>query len=173
MKKYLEGNKIKLVKFSDRYIGKEYLNWLNDHEINRYLNNGRIPLIRENLLNNNDNKNITFAILTNVGVDSGNNLWQDEEFNYYIGTCSLHEIDWINRKCEIGYMIGNKYYWRAGLSTEVVKILVDYAFNRLNLNKITAGVVEENIASSRILEKNGFKKYAIEEQDYYLEGKYH
>lgn len=173
MKNYLVGDKVKLVKFCDRYITPEYLNWLNDHEVNRYLNNGRIPIIRESILSNNDNKNIMFAILSNVGVDGEENLWQDKEYKYYIGICSLHEVDWINRKCEMGYVIGNKKYWGVGIATEVVKLLTEYGFDRLNFNKITACAVEENIASLKILSKNGFKQYAVDEQDYYLEGKYH
>jgi hypothetical protein len=48
----------------------------------------------------------------------------------------------------------------------------DYAFNRLNLNKVTAGVVKGNEGSAKVLIKNGYKQYCTNPQDYYLEGKY-
>jgi RimJ/RimL family protein N-acetyltransferase len=171
MKNYLVGSKIKLVKFYDRYMTPEYLNWLNDQRVNKYMNTGRFPVVKSNIYAPDGEKNLMFAVLSNLGCDSGEQLWQDNDFNYYIGTCSLHDIDWIVRKGEMGYMIGDKNYWGAGIATELIYLLTDYGFNRLNLNKITAGVVEENIGSIRALEKNGFKKYAISEQDYFSDSK--
>ena len=41
---YLEGEKIKLVKFTEEFITTEYIDWLNDHEIIRFLYTGRIPV---------------------------------------------------------------------------------------------------------------------------------
>lgn len=172
MKQYLISKNIKLVKFSEQYITNQYLGWLNDCEVNRYLNTGRFPVNIKDMVVPAGEKNLMFAILSNVGINSGDQLWQDTEFKYYIGTCSLHDIDWISRKGEIGYMIGEKQYWGAGLATEIVGLLTDYGFNRINLNKITAGVVDGNIGSVRALEKNGFKKFTVLEQEYFLDGKY-
>jgi len=172
MEKYLEGKKIKLVKFSDQYIIGKYLNWLNDTQINKYIDSRRFPVVRGDVFVPNGEKNLMFSILSNVGINSGDSLWQDDDFNHFIGTCSIHNIDWINRKAEIGYMIGEKLYWGTGMATETVSLLTDYAFNKLNLNKLNAHVVANNQASCKVLLKNGYKQYATEEQDFYLEGKY-
>jgi len=172
MIKYLEGQKVKLAKFTDHYITANYIKWLNDPEVNRYLNTGRFPVAKSNIFAPDDDKNMMFAVMSNLGVNSGGGLWQDTEFVHYIGTCSLHDIDWIVRKAEIGYMLGEKTHWKAGIGSEVVSLLSDYAFNRLNLNKLTAGAVEVNMGSIKALEKNGFKQFAILEQEYYLDGKY-
>ena len=110
--------------------------------------------------------------MSNIGANSADELWQDTDYNHYIGTCSLHDIDWIIRRGEIGYMIGEKTHWGAGIATEIVNLMTEYAFDRLNLNKLTAGVVEGNEGSMKVLEKNGFKQFAINEQDYFIEGRY-
>ena len=41
--------------------------------------------------------------------------------------------------------------------TDVVRVYVDYAFIQLDLAKLTAHTFEFNLASARVLEKNGFK----------------
>ena len=169
---YLIGDKVKLVKFTEQYMTPQYVGWLNNPEVNRYLNTGRFPVCRQELITPSGEKNLMFAIMSNIGSDSADKLWKDTEYNHYIGTCSLHDIDWISRKGEIGYMVGEKTHWGAGIATELIYLLTGYAFNRLNLNKLTAGVVEINKGSIKALEKNGFKQFAIFEQEYYLDGKY-
>ncbi len=169
--KYLEGSLVKLVKFSEQHITANYMQWLNDSDINRFLNVGRLPVSIKNITVPNDEKNLMFAVITNIASED-KKLWGDVGFNYYVGTCSLHDIDWISRKAEIGYMIGSKEHWGIGIATEIVGLLTNYAFNRLNLNKVVAGVVDGNAGSIRALEKNGFKKFAVLEQEYYLDGKY-
>ncbi|KKN36529.1 hypothetical protein LCGC14_0772650 [marine sediment metagenome] len=172
---YLQGNDIKLVKFTDRFVTPKYIDWLNDHDVNKYMCTGRIPISKEEVGNRNDYCNIMFAIMTHIVVenDAGVELLVgSDSFSEYIGTMSINAIDWINRKGEIGCMIGNKHYWGAGLATESMYLLVDYALNRLNLNKVECGVVDGNISSIKMLEKNGFKEYAIIPEDYWVEGKY-
>jgi ribosomal-protein-alanine N-acetyltransferase len=60
-----------------------------------------------------------------------------------------------SHKARIGYWIG-KHYWGKGIMTDVVKIATDYAFQEFNLKRIEANVFSENLASKRVLEKNGF-----------------
>lgn len=169
---YLVGDKIKLVKFTDRFITPEYMDWLNNHSINRYLATGRFLVTREEVFVPKDNKNLMFSIMCNIGIDSGGNLWEDNGFNHYIGTISLHNIDWISRKGEVGYMIGSRKHAGKGIATEAVKLITDYAFNRLNLNKLSACVVGGNFDSNRVLEKNDYKLLTTIPQDYYLENEY-
>ena len=55
--------------------------------------------------------------------------------------------------------IGNRLlerYWGQGISTETVLLMVDYLFTQTDIELITASVMVENAASSRVLEKNGF-----------------
>lgn len=160
---FLQGKNIRLVRFNSRHMTTKYAGWLNDPEVNQFLCVGRIPVDIEKIENLNDDHTVFFAILL-----------QDGDGGYiHIGTTSLNSIDWINRKGEIGYMIGDKRFWGKGLATEVVQLVSDYALKRLNLHKVEAGVVEGNIGSIKVLEKNGFKEYGIIPDDYFYEDTYY
>jgi len=169
---YLIGKNIKLVKFTERYITPKYIGWLNDPDINRFLCVGRIPVSKDQLGNRNDTNNIMFAMMSNIINDDGK-MVEDDDFFEFIGTISINGIDWICRKAEIGYMIGSKDHWGYGIGGEAVSLVTDYSFNRLNLHKVEAEIVDGNVGSGKILERNGFKEYGRVPDDYYLEGKYY
>ena len=70
-----------------------------------------------------------------------------------IGSISVEKKD---DDAEIGYMILNGYS-NKGIGTEAVRQICSIAFNVLSLKQITANVFQPNIASIRVLQKNGFK----------------
>ena len=55
----------------------------------------------------------------------------------------------------IGYMILTPW-WSKGLGTEAVRQMCGIAFRELALERIIGEVFPENLASARVLEKNGF-----------------
>lgn len=61
-----------------------------------------------------------------------------------IGTMGIHGINWVNRIGITGAMIGEKSFWGKGYGTDAKMILLDYAFNRLNLRKIVSRVIAYN-----------------------------
>src|SRR5574337_714720 len=145
MTNYFIGKKIKLIRFAENHITQKYYSWLTDPEVNKYLYVGRFPVLYNELTipNPSDKTTIKLAIFANIGSDSANQLWQDDDYKHYIGTATIHCIDWVSRKAEIGYMLGEKSHWGVGIGTELVELLLQYCFNKLNLRKITAGAVEE------------------------------
>ncbi len=70
-----------------------------------------------------------------------------------IGSISVEKKD---DDAEIGYMLLNEYT-NKGIATEAVKQVCTIAFKILSLEQITANVFPQNIASIRVLQKNGFK----------------
>ena len=70
-----------------------------------------------------------------------------------IGSISVEKKD---DDAEIGYMILNGYS-NKGIGTEAVRQICSIAFNVLSLEQITANFFQPNIASRRVLQKNGFK----------------
>lgn len=56
---------------------------------------------------------------------------------------------------EIGYMILTPW-WSQGIGTESVRQICEIAFRELELQQIIGNVFPENVASARVLEKNGF-----------------
>jgi [ribosomal protein S5]-alanine N-acetyltransferase len=72
-----------------------------------------------------------------------------------VGICSLIEVTREARRTELGYWIGRPY-WGQGLATEACRLVLAYAFDDLDLRLVTAGCLERNAASRRVLEKLGF-----------------
>ena len=70
-----------------------------------------------------------------------------------IGSISVEKKD---DDAEIGYMLLNEYS-NKGIGTEAVRQVCSIAFKILTLEQITANVFQPNIASIRVLLKNGFK----------------
>ena len=56
---------------------------------------------------------------------------------------------------EVGYML-LKEHWSKGIATEMVSQICCIAFRELSLDRIVAKVYESNVASIKVLEKNGF-----------------
>ena len=71
----------------------------------------------------------------------------------FIGSISVEKKD---DDAEIGYMLLNEYA-NKGIATEAVKQICSIAFKALSIEQITANVFQPNIASIRVLLKNGFK----------------
>jgi [ribosomal protein S5]-alanine N-acetyltransferase len=61
-------------------------------------------------------------------------------------------------RAEIGYWLG-KPYWGRGIVTEAVNGLLRHFSGKIDL--FTAHVAVPNVASQRVLEKNGFKRIAV------------
>ena len=60
------------------------------------------------------------------------------------------------RSANIGYWVDAKRNGR-GLATRAVAALAERAFGRLGLHRLEAGTLVGNVASQRVLEKNGFE----------------
>ncbi len=75
--------------------------------------------------------------------------------NEVVGGVALDKII-KKHKAEIGYWLAEKY-WGKGIITQAVKLLVSYAFKKLDLKRVYAFVYYSNKASARVLEKAGFK----------------
>lgn len=74
-------------------------------------------------------------------------------------------------KAEIGYWLA-KPWWGRGIMTAVVGAACEYAFARWQLVRITAHVFESNIASARVLEKNGFEFEGLLRKHHLKDGKF-
>ena len=61
---------------------------------------------------------------------------------------------------EIGYWLGQPY-WGKGYGKKTVELLTAYAFEKLNLIRVFAGVFANNKASMKVLENSGYKLEVI------------
>ena len=77
------------------------------------------------------------------------------------GVIGLHPgQDVYEGTAELGYWIGEPY-WGLGLASAAVKEMISIGFQKLNLRRIFASVYDYNVASMRVLEKNGFEKEGV------------
>ena len=85
------------------------------------------------------------------------------------GSIGIINID--GHKAEIGYWIKAEHAGK-GIMTEVIGLVSDYAFKKLNLKRLFAPVLTHNKSSAKVLEKNGFAMEGVLKSFYLKEGKY-
>lgn len=89
-----------------------------------------------------------------------------------IGCIDLHEIDWNNGKARVGYWLDREHCGN-GIMTRAVHLLVEYAFEALDLHRIEIHVATENLRSRRIPERLGFTLEGVLRQVQRLRGDYY
>lgn len=92
-----------------------------------------------------------------------------DDDNEIIGFGGITQIDWRLRRGETYTFISPDRHHQ-GIGTHVNQLLIDYAFNVLQLNKISSHVDKPNIASRRVREKLGFKLEGIIRDEKLLNG---
>ncbi len=78
-----------------------------------------------------------------------------KEDHRFIGEISLHLVQPKEQIAELGYWIGEAY-WNNGYISEAIAPVVDFGLNQANYQTIYATCKVSNLASQRVLEKNGF-----------------
>jgi RimJ/RimL family protein N-acetyltransferase len=89
-----------------------------------------------------------------------------------VGTVGLHKIDAGNRNAEFGIAVGDKRAQNKGCGTEATGLIVDYAFDTLNLNRVRLCVYANNPRGLHVYAKVGFVKEGVLRQEAYREGRY-
>lgn len=88
-----------------------------------------------------------------------------------IGMISLTDINWKNRTALVGYKIHAALEDRIkGDMVDALKGILDYAFNELGMNSISATVLEDNIFSSKLIKRLHFQQDGILRQRVYKKG---
>ncbi|PLX03734.1 MAG: GNAT family N-acetyltransferase [Marinilabiliales bacterium] len=91
--------------------------------------------------------------------------------NELCGSIGIFQMQDVYRKsAEIGYWIGEQY-WGKGIASKAVEKIVQYGFANMDIVKIFAGIFSNNMASHRVLEKNGFVKEAVLKNAVFKNGK--
>lgn len=107
-------------------------------------------------------------IINNTGINWGITIKGNPKI---IGIIGHYKISPENHRAEIGYMSFPEFNGK-GYMTEAIKAVVNYGFEELNLHSIEAIIDPENIASERVLQKNGFVKEAHILENEFWEGKF-
>lgn len=161
---FLQGKKVFLSPLSGARDLNGYASWLNDQETTLYMGSGRFPVtvggLKDYIAQYNKSKD---GMLLGIFLN---------KTKRHVGNITLHMIDWRNSHGEIGVIIGDKRSRGKGLAGEAIGLVVEHAFDRLNLHKVCAGMVEGNEASRRAFKNIGFKEEAVLKEQFYHKGRY-
>ena len=123
-------------------LTQRYVDWLNDPEVNQFLETRLSIQTLENVRQywidvSNDQSSYWFAICDNKGL--------------HIGNIKVGDICWPHKRGEISLFIGDKSYWGKGYAGEAIQALTQWVFEELKLHKLTAWIYEHNAASKAVL----------------------
>ena len=107
-------------------------------------------------------------IETNEGINWAITLNDNPKL---IGIIGHYRIKPEHYRAEIGYMILPEFNGK-GIITEAVREVVKYGFDIIKLHSIEAIIDPENLASAKVLEKNGFIKEAHLKENEFYEGRF-
>ena len=160
---FLVGKKIYL-RLHDKKDIPTWSQWFNDQEVAKFLVHGCFP----------NTKELQKKFFENMyGSKSDFQLAiADKKTDVLIGTIGLHRIDLINRNADISIVIGSKNYWGKKIGKEAVSLIIAHAFDKLNLHKVTAGMIAGHAASYNLFASLGFKKESVLREQDYADGKY-
>lgn len=159
----LTGTNIFLRKVRLADVNENYHRWMNDTEVNRYMETRFRPQSMEDIKayvqKMNEDPNVLFLAI----------IYKDEKS--HIGNIKLGPISEIHKRAEISFFLGEQKVWGKGLATETVCLMTDYGINEMGLIKITGGCYSNNIGSIRVFEKSGYVLEGVLQTHYFCEGK--
>lgn len=163
----LKGKLTELRPFEPGHLADpKYIGWLRDYDVIKTIN--RIDYVRpvsqsevreycDHLMTSH---NDVFVAVHRISDDA------------FIGTVKAGNINWRTRVADIGVLIGDKDAWGQGIATDALRTLCTYLFERLDMRRLTCGVMAVNPAIQRVFEKLGFQhEGTFREQDLF-EGEY-
>ena len=152
LKDYQDSHELfKLIKSSREHL-KEWMVWVDSVQTEEDV----VKSIHKNLIEFADQKGVHFLILYKGAI---------------AGTIGLKYIDWSIKSAEIGYWLGKDYLGK-GIMIEACRVVMDYGFQQLKLNKIEIWAAEDNQKSRQIPVKLGFTYEGMRRADEILNGKY-
>lgn len=89
-----------------------------------------------------------------------------------VGSVGLHRLEFRSRQAELGLVIGDPSQWGKGLGTEATRLMLDYGFGTLNLNRVWLQVFGHHASAQRVYEKAGFRREGVQREQYFVEGRY-
>lgn len=110
----------------------------------------------------------------NVERSAGDILFgiQHNELRSFIGTCGLHSHRDIYQSWEARFLIFDAQAVGRGFGKEACRLLVDYAFKRLNAHRVWLGVSEHNVRAVKCYLDCGFVFEGRERDAIFYEGRY-
>lgn len=135
---------LRMQDISDRYIA-----WLNDPQVNQFLEVRFSP----------QNRQSVEAYVQLHGQAKDRYLWgiYPKGQNFYAGTATLTQINPYHGSGEIGLLIGEMDYWGKNTSAEAMKLVMQFGFATLGLRRLTGGSYAANHGMNFTFKRLGFR----------------
>lgn len=144
------------------HCSKDYVSWLNNPEVYRYLETGgnyTIDKLKDYL-----NKVIEKKDMLFWGIHL-------KENTKHIGNIKIDPVNKRHGVGEYGIMMGDVEEWGKGYAKEASRTVLSYCFGNLKLRKITLGVVEDNEIALNLYKSLGFEIEGIYKKHGFYDGK--
>lgn len=89
-----------------------------------------------------------------------------------LGFVDIYDFDPLHHRAGVGVVIDEAYRAK-GLGKQALLLVEAYAFNRLQLHQLYAGVSEENTASMALFRSVGYVQYGIKKDWNFYDNRYH
>lgn len=96
--------------------------------------------------------------------------WMMEYGGELIGTVALSGLSWSMGYAEISYWLAEAFHGR-GLGSRAVAMLLDLVFAESELERLSALISRENLASKRLIERLGFTLEGCLREHYLIQGR--
>ncbi len=81
--------------------------------------------------------------------------------DHTIGFIDVFDFNIMNKRAGIGILIQNETDRFKGYGKEALQLLINYCFKTLHLHQVYANISENNEASLKLFESNGFEKIGL------------
>ncbi len=152
MKDVLTGKFVRLSAFDPEEMGQAFVRWNLNSEYFRLLNSSALPMQSAKSHAKRLEEDVAEMSLASYYF-SIRTLGEGK----LIGELGLEVVDWVGREAFVGLGIGETEYWNKGYGTDIMNVLLRYAFTELNLKRVTLTVFEYNPRAIRSYEKAGFR----------------
>lgn len=163
-KGFLEGHQVYLRALTEADADGPYLNWFNDSFVSEHNGHHFFPFSREDALayiRRMGSPNDELALAVAAADD-----------DRHIGNVALKKIDRIAMTAEIALVIGDRSMWGRGVGSEVCRLMMDHAFDTLNLRRIHCATYETNVAMQKLAVALGMREEGRRRQAAFKNGKY-
>ncbi len=158
----LTGERIYLREVRRADVNERYYAWLNDPEVNQFLETRFVPQSLEQIAD--------FVASKDGKVDEPFLAICLRESDEHIGNIKLGPINWRHRYADVSLFIGEKAHWGRGYATEAIALITRFAMQTLALNKLRASCYEENQGSAKAFEKCGWRQEGLLRQHFFSGG---
>lgn len=148
MKTEFHTKRLYFRKLNESDATKDYVDWLNDSDVNQYLETRHEVQTIDSCR----------TFIQQCNLDSFSNLFGIflKEDHQHIGNAKLGNVNLYHARAELSLVIGAKSSWGKGLGKEVIRALTEYGFEQLGLKRIQAGCYEQNLQSLRVFLNCGY-----------------